>query len=98
MRIEIRVQKFRSIEEMNTAPVHESRQSDFESFLRHCARYWAIASKRYRRSVFSSAALKKHRKLAVSTPSPVPTGCDKHTHNPLQIRIIHGSALVTALT
>lgn len=46
------VQKFRSIEEMNKAPVLESRTPPFERFLRHCARYWAIAPKRYPRGVF----------------------------------------------
>lgn len=46
------VQKFRSIEEMNKARVPESRRSNFERFLRHCARYWAIAPKRYPRGVF----------------------------------------------
>ena len=44
-----RIQKFRSIEEMNKA---EIRRGDFESFLRHCARWWAIAPKRYPRGVF----------------------------------------------
>lgn len=44
-----RVQKFRSIEEMNNAPL---RRGDFESFLRHCARWWAIAPKKYPRGVF----------------------------------------------
>jgi hypothetical protein len=33
-----RVQKFRSIEEMNAA-APASRNADFERFLRHCARY-----------------------------------------------------------
>jgi hypothetical protein len=46
------VQKFRSIEDMNNAPVAELRRSDFERFLRHCARYWAIAPKVYPRGVF----------------------------------------------
>jgi muramidase (phage lysozyme) len=45
-----RVQKFRSIEDMNEAPV--LRRGDFESFLRHCARWWAISPKRYPRGVF----------------------------------------------
>lgn len=49
MKIDKRVQKFRSIEEMNKAPI---RRGDFESFLRHCARWWAIAPKRYPRGVF----------------------------------------------
>jgi hypothetical protein len=46
------VQKFRSIEEMNNAAIPESRLPDFERFLRHCARYWLIAPKRYPRGVF----------------------------------------------
>jgi hypothetical protein len=45
------VQKFRSVEEMNLAPPPESRPSDFDRFLRHCARYWAIAPKTYPRGV-----------------------------------------------
>jgi len=45
------VQKFRSIEEMNEAPVPRPR-SDVEAFLRHCARYWAIAPRVYPRGVF----------------------------------------------
>jgi hypothetical protein len=49
MKTDKRVQKFRSIEEMNNAPI---RRGDFESFLRHCARWWAIAPKRYPRGVF----------------------------------------------
>ena len=46
------VQKFRSIEEMSQARLLDSRLPDFERFLRHCARYWAIAPKRYPRGVF----------------------------------------------
>lgn len=46
------VQKFRSIEEMNNAPVQESQRPDFERFIRHCARYWAISPRRYPRGVF----------------------------------------------
>lgn len=46
------VQKFRSIEDMNNAPTLEFRRSDFERFLRHCARYWAIAPRVYPRGVF----------------------------------------------
>jgi len=46
------VQKFRSIEEMNKAPLPETREPHFERFLRHCARWWAIAPKKYPRGVF----------------------------------------------
>jgi hypothetical protein len=52
MRADMPVQKFRSIEEMNRAPVAGLRPTDFERFLRHCARYWAISPKRYPRGVF----------------------------------------------
>ncbi len=47
-----RVQKFRSIEEMNAAQVAPPEVADFERFLRHCARYWAIAPRAYPRGVF----------------------------------------------
>ena len=46
------VQKFRTIEEMNNAPARESGPRDFERFLRHCERYWAIAPRVYPRGVF----------------------------------------------
>lgn len=45
-----RVQKFRSIEDMNRAPLR--RDADFERFLRHCARYWQLAPRTYPRGVF----------------------------------------------
>ena len=56
------VQKFRSIEEMNNAPVPESRILDFEGFLRLCARYWAIAPKRYPRGVFKFRSIEEAQK------------------------------------
>ena len=62
MRTEKRVQKFRSIEEMNEAPLLESRTADFERFLRHCARYWAIAPKRYPRGVFKFRSIEEAQK------------------------------------
>jgi len=46
------VQKFRSVEEMSRAPLPGFVQSGIERFLRHCARYRAIAPKRYPRGVF----------------------------------------------
>ena len=52
------VQKFRSIEEMNRAPL-AARSGDFESFLRHCARYWAIAPRVYPRGVFRFRTLEE---------------------------------------
>ncbi len=45
------VQKFRSIEEMNAAPVTTSATDGFERFVRHCARYWRLAPRTYPRGV-----------------------------------------------
>jgi len=52
MKPEMSVQKFRSIEEMDRAPVADPRRSDVERFFRHCARYRAIAGRRYPPGVF----------------------------------------------
>lgn len=46
------IQKFRSIEEMETAPVVVRTKDGFERFLRHCARYWAFSPRRFPRGVF----------------------------------------------
>jgi len=62
MRIDMTVQKFRSIEEMNKATVPESQEPDFERFLRHCARYWEIAPKRYPRGVFKFRNIEEMQK------------------------------------
>ena len=45
------VEEYRSGEEMNAAPVKASRGEGFERFLRHCARYWALAPRVYPRGV-----------------------------------------------
>lgn len=62
MRTDVPVQKFRSIEEMNNAPVPKSGEPDFERFLRHCARYWAIAPKKYPRGVFKFRNIEEAQK------------------------------------
>lgn len=46
------VEKFRSIEDMGRAPVRSSATADFDRFLRHCARFWAISPRTYPRGVF----------------------------------------------
>ena len=51
-----RVQKFRTIDEMNAAAVI-APQADIERFLRHCARYWLLAPRRYPRGVFKFRTL-----------------------------------------
>ena len=45
------VERYRSGEEMNAAPVKVSRGEGFDRFLRHCARYWALAPRVYPRGV-----------------------------------------------
>jgi hypothetical protein len=45
------VQRFRSIREMNEAPVIVRAEDGFERFVRHCARYWALAPRVYPRGV-----------------------------------------------
>ena len=56
------VEKFRSIEDMNKAPVRETQGSDFERFLRHCARYWTISPKDYPRGVFKFRSIEGAQK------------------------------------
>ena len=45
------VQLFRTIEEMDAAPVVVPSGDGFERCARHCARYWAIAPRVYPRGV-----------------------------------------------
>ena len=59
MKTDRRVQKFRSIEEMNKAPVRSSDEPGFERFLRLCAQWWAIAPKRYPRGVFKFRSIEE---------------------------------------
>jgi len=46
------IEKYRSADEMNSAPIRVATGDSFERFLRHCARYWKIAPRRYPRGVF----------------------------------------------
>ena len=46
------VERYRSGEEMNAAPVHVGDGDGFERFIRLCRRYWLIAPRRYPRGVF----------------------------------------------
>ena len=46
------LQKFRSGEEMNAAPVLTRPGEGFDRFARHCARYWNFAPRVYPRGVF----------------------------------------------
>ena len=46
------VEKFRSGEAMNAAPVVTSQNQGFERFIRHCARYRRISPSVFPRGVF----------------------------------------------
>jgi hypothetical protein len=53
-----RVEKFRSGEAMNAAPP-VADESDFDRFLRHCARFWALAPRTYPRGVFKFRSIEE---------------------------------------
>jgi hypothetical protein len=53
------VEKFRSIDEMSSAPVRGETGDAFDRFLRHCARYRAIAPQIYPRGVFRFRSLEE---------------------------------------
>ena len=55
----MRIQKFRSIEEMNKAPEPSSQEPAFERFVRLCALYWAIAPKPYPPGVFKFRSIEE---------------------------------------
>ena len=55
------VQKFKSGQEMNSAPRLPSQAADFDRFLRQCARYWALAPKVYPRGVFRFRSIEEVR-------------------------------------
>ena len=55
----VRVQRFRTIEEMNSSPVLTAPGSSFDRFLRHCARYWTIAPRTYPRGVFKFRSIEE---------------------------------------
>jgi hypothetical protein len=65
------VQKFRSIADMNAAAVIRRSQDDFDRFVRHCARFWAIAPRIYPRGVFRFRSLEEaqqDRRRVLRTP------------------------------
>lgn len=64
-----RVQKFRSIEEMNAAAPLPAPDSGFERFVRHCARYWALAPRTYPRGVFKFRSIEEAERARLSRPS-----------------------------
>jgi hypothetical protein len=65
----MRVQKFRSIEEMNKAPEPSSQDPPFERFVRLCASYSAIAPRRYPRGVFKFRSIEEAQKARLKYSS-----------------------------
>ena len=47
MMIDVGVQKFRTIEQMNDAPVERQPGAAFDRFIRHCARFRRLARRTY---------------------------------------------------
>ena len=53
------VEKFRSIEEMNAAPIRATAEDAFDRFLRHCVRYFAVHPRISRRGVLRFGSLQE---------------------------------------
>lgn len=60
------VQRFRSVEEMNAAPVHAGEDDGFERFLRHCARYRSVAPRGPLRGVFKFTSLEEAQRARLT--------------------------------
>ncbi len=60
------VQRFRSIEEMNAAPVRRGSPDGFERFIRHCARFRRAASLPRPRGVFKFRSLEEAQRARFS--------------------------------
>jgi hypothetical protein len=66
------VERFRSIEEMNAAPVRGRAPAGFERFLRHCARYGSLAPRPRPRGVFKFRSLEEAQRARLSGRSGDP--------------------------
>ncbi len=53
------VEKFHSIEEMNSTPIHGDARDAFERFVRHCTRYRLIARRNNPRGVFKFRSIEE---------------------------------------
>ncbi len=53
------VERFRSIEEMNAAPIRSGAGNALDRFIRHCARHRKIARRRYPAGVFKFRSLEE---------------------------------------
>ncbi len=68
------VERFRSMEEMNSAPIRVPPGDSFERFLRHCARYWKISPRQYPRGVFKFRTVEDAQaaRIRISEAGPGP--------------------------
>lgn len=53
------VERFRSLKEMNAAPIHADVRDAFERFVRHCARYRLISQRNKSRGVFKFRSIEE---------------------------------------
>ena len=63
------VQRFRSVEEMNAAPVRRGSPEGFERFIRHCARFRRAASRPRPRGVFKFRSIEEAQRASLSDRS-----------------------------
>lgn len=63
------VQRFRSVEEMNAAPVRAGSDDGFERFIRHCARYRSLVPRVPLRGVFKFRSLEEAQRARLSSHS-----------------------------
>ena len=73
------VQRFRTIEEMNAAPVRRGSPEGFERFIRHCARFRRAASRPRPRGVFKFRSLEEAQRARLSghsAPAPASRGVE----------------------
>jgi hypothetical protein len=65
------VERFRSIEEMNAAPIRGAERNAFERFVRHCARYRLISPRKYPRGVFRFRSLEEAQASRAEIPAEI---------------------------
>jgi hypothetical protein len=68
------VQKFRSIEEMNAAPLPAPTGDAIEQFLRHCARFRSVAGLRYAPGVWKFRSLEEAQRARGSASAAAREG------------------------
>jgi len=53
------VERFHSIEEMNSAQIRANAEDSFKRFVRHCARYRLISQRNHPRGVFKFRSIEE---------------------------------------